>query len=363
MSGEMEILVQADTDNKENLLKSFENNKIKFQHINFFDNDENCYLIPEFIDALVVFDCHMLEDLFNTDAGVKSIFRFLKNKKNKLWVYQDIDNTIFLTSQKFKKILFYIDKNIIFSNIFLIHDSHLVKKSFFYSFKNIKNYIKPLPDDFSRFPTISEKIKKGDDSKFFLLTTVVKHCRPHRKILANQLRQRNNLLDNSHIIMHNNSEDAHNNWIGEQTTVHGWQDGNPSMDLYNNSLFELVPETEYKQLYLITEKIIKPIATMTPFLILSTMGYLDFLRSIGFKTFDGIIDESYDLEHRVEDRSRMILNELENILHKGPKTVYKECLPILEHNFHHLMYLSGSHDYKHDEFIRYCLEKTKQNIQ
>lgn len=355
----MKILVQADSDNKENLLKSFENNKINFQQIDFFDNDKNCYLIPELETTLIIFDCHMLEELFNTDAGTESVFKFLKHKKNTLWIYQDTDCTFFLKLPKFKKILSTIDKHIVFPNVFLVHDSHLVRNSFFYSFKNIKNYIKPL-SFFIKSPTISEKIKKEQNAKFFLLTTVVKSGRPHRKILANQLQERSNLLNNSHIIVHNGNVDADGNWIGEQTTVHDWQDGNPSMDLYNNSLFELVPETEYKQLYFITEKTIKPIATMTPFLILSTMGYLDFLRSMGFKTFDGIIDESYDLEHRVEDRSRMILNELENILHKGSKTVYEECLPILEHNFHHLMYLSGSHDFKHDEFIRDCLAETRQ---
>lgn len=357
----MEILIQADSDNKENLLKSFENSKINFEQIDFFDSDENCYLIPNLENTLIIFDCHMLGELFNTDVGVESVFSFLQNKKNTVWIYQDIDCTFCLKLPKFKRILSIIDNHIIFPNVFLIHDSHLVKSSFFYSFKNIKNFVKPLTE-FSRFPTISEKIEKKENAKFFLLTTVLKSTRPHRKILANQLQQRSNLLNNSHIAMHNGKHYAHNNWMGEQTTVHGWQDGNASMDLYNNSFFELVPETEYKQLYFITEKTIKPIATMTPFLILSTMGYLDFLRSMGFKTFDGIIDESYDLAHRVEDRSRMILDALENILHKGPKTVYEECLPILEHNFYHLMYLSGSHDFKRDEFIRECLKETKQNF-
>lgn len=364
----MKIIIQGDSDNKKELLSALEIIEKEFTLVDIFDNKECCYIIPKYDNTLVVLDTHSLHQLFETDVGIESVFSFLENITNNLWVYQDMDSTIALCqSPSMKKILYNIDKKCKNSNFCIIHDSHLTKNVFFHSFKNIKNYIRPV-NNFIKFPALSKKIKKNTDSKPFLITTILKSGRNHRKTFIDQLMTRNTLKHEKNIIVHdcyNNQKESiiDESWVGEKTRVHDWQDGNPSMDLYNDSYFELIPETAYKQLYFITEKTIKPIATMTPFLILSTMGYLNFLRKMGFKTFDGIIDESYDLEERVEDRSRMILDELENILYRGPKTVYEECLPILEHNFHHLMYLTGSYDFKTNEFFRECLDSTFQKHQ
>ena len=37
-----------------------------------------------------------------------------------------------------------------------------------------------------------------------------------------------------------------------------------------------------------------------PFLVVSSTGYLHFLKCKGYKTFNGIINESYDLEENLE---------------------------------------------------------------
>ena len=44
----------------------------------------------------------------------------------------------------------------------------------------------------------------------------------------------------------------------------------------------------------LTEKILRPIALGQPFILASTPGSLDYLRSYGFKTFENIWDEGYD---------------------------------------------------------------------
>jgi hypothetical protein len=44
----------------------------------------------------------------------------------------------------------------------------------------------------------------------------------------------------------------------------------------------------------LTEKIFRPIACGQPFILASTPGALEYLKSYGFKTFGDFIDESYD---------------------------------------------------------------------
>jgi len=57
---------------------------------------------------------------------------------------------------------------------------------------------------------------------------------------------------------------------------------------------------------------------------------------MGYKTFDGIIDENYDLENDSDKRMHRILNEIERICNFNDQQLkeFKEkCLPIIEHNY------------------------------
>jgi hypothetical protein len=62
-----------------------------------------------------------------------------------------------------------------------------------------------------------------------------------------------------------------------------------------DSLLYLVTETVATgRRHHLTEKTFKPIALGMPFVIVGTQGSLSILRSYGFRTFEGIWDESYD---------------------------------------------------------------------
>ena len=64
---------------------------------------------------------------------------------------------------------------------------------------------------------------------------------------------------------------------------------------YNATDIELVLETLFDDERIqLTEKILRPIALGQPFLLAGTQGSLRYLQQYGFKTFGGIIDESYD---------------------------------------------------------------------
>lgn len=105
------------------------------------------------------------------------------------------------------------------------------------------------------------------------------------------------------------------------------------------ALWFLVTETVFFEDKLhLTEKIFKPIVMKRPFILCSTPGSLQYLRSYGFKTFDRWIDESYDTENDPEKRMDMITHELEKLCHLNSydlMEMYKEMLPILDYNYNY----------------------------
>lgn len=105
------------------------------------------------------------------------------------------------------------------------------------------------------------------------------------------------------------------------------------------SLWHIVTETVfyYNKLHL-TEKIFKPIASKQPFMLLAAPGNLEYLRSYGFKTFNGIIDESYDSIVDNDLRTEAVAGQIQwycNLAPKEKQAVIERLAPIVEYNFHH----------------------------
>jgi L-rhamnose mutarotase len=87
-----------------------------------------------------------------------------------------------------------------------------------------------------------------------------------------------------------------------------------------------------QQLFL-SEKVFKPIACLHPFIILGNKGSLKELRDMGYKTFDGFIDESYDNLSTFE-RYDAIVESIKKIINIENKVKwYNSMRPILEHNY------------------------------
>jgi hypothetical protein len=104
------------------------------------------------------------------------------------------------------------------------------------------------------------------------------------------------------------------------------------------SLLHLVTETVATgRRHHITEKTFKPIALGMPFVIVGTRGSLEYLRSYGFRTFDGIWDESYDLEDdsvRIE-RIASLLRSLDELGPEAKQDLFNQCQEVVEHNWNH----------------------------
>jgi len=88
---------------------------------------------------------------------------------------------------------------------------------------------------------------------------------------------------------------------------------------YNTCGIEVVLETLFDDTRNhLTEKILRSIACGKPFILVSTPGSLQYLRDYGFKTFAGLIDESYDHVQDPVERLQCIIKEMHRISNLPP---------------------------------------------
>lgn len=105
-------------------------------------------------------------------------------------------------------------------------------------------------------------------------------------------------------------------------------------DIYNQTNFTLIPETNFdNEFSFFTEKTAKPILARRMFIALSGYKFLENLRREGFRTFDGIIDESYDLEPNHEIRWNMVYDQIKKISLADPEEILEKVRPIVDHNY------------------------------
>ena len=108
------------------------------------------------------------------------------------------------------------------------------------------------------------------------------------------------------------------------------------IEVYNQTAYSLVCETEYENHYtFITEKTVKPILAQRLFITLGNRYTLKFLQEIGFKTFHGIIDESYDEIEAVTGRHEAALEQMRWLCQQDQQDILKRIRPIVQHNFKH----------------------------
>lgn len=110
-------------------------------------------------------------------------------------------------------------------------------------------------------------------------------------------------------------------------------------DYINKSYLYVVTETFfYETEVFLTEKIIKPIITGSPFILVGPAHGLAVLKEFGFKTFSGIIDESYDAIINPKKRMKRLVQIIENFCKKSDSELndfLQKAKPICEYNFQH----------------------------
>jgi len=105
------------------------------------------------------------------------------------------------------------------------------------------------------------------------------------------------------------------------------------VDIYNSTAYTVVCETNYDNHYsFYTEKIVKPILAERLFIVFSGQHYLRNLRSLGFKTFDSIIDETYDSIEDNNLRFKSACEQIQYLINQPQDKILEQIRPITEHN-------------------------------
>ena len=109
---------------------------------------------------------------------------------------------------------------------------------------------------------------------------------------------------------------------------------------YMHTHFSMVTETVFNSARSFrTEKLWKPIAMGHPFVVAAGPGYLRDLRQLGFKTFDSVIDESYDLIDNHQDRIARIAQTVRDLCQQDLASFSQACYNVCKYNQQHLAHM------------------------
>jgi len=107
-------------------------------------------------------------------------------------------------------------------------------------------------------------------------------------------------------------------------------------EIYNQTYYTAMIETTiHNDFAMFSEKEAKPIVAQRPFIVFGACRQLEAFRSLGFKTFDGVVDESYDLIEDKETRWHKALDSMLLLTEKDPEEVYRNLHEVLIHNKDH----------------------------
>ena len=105
------------------------------------------------------------------------------------------------------------------------------------------------------------------------------------------------------------------------------------VNIYNQTAYTVVAETNaHDHFNFYTEKIVKPILAKRLFVVFAGTNYLKNLRSLGFRTFSGIIDESYDAIEDSALRFASALAQVNWLINQPQAEILEKIVPIVEHN-------------------------------
>lgn len=148
--------------------------------------------------------------------------------------------------------------------------------------------------------------------------------------------EKNNLLKNSYV----SARSPDNNCVYHiEDDIDGFESNPRELCLiahephYRHSKLSVVMETNsnYKS-YQLSEKIYKPLMAEHPFVVFGPPGYLKYMQSQGYRTFDKWIDESYDQEIDNHKRIDKIVQCCEDFIEVDTKVFYDQTAEVRQHN-------------------------------
>ena len=103
-------------------------------------------------------------------------------------------------------------------------------------------------------------------------------------------------------------------------------------DSYASFVLETLYDAEQSGGAFITEKTFKAVLNAHPFVVFGCPGTLATLRDLGYRTFDTVIDNSYDTIADNTDRFVATMYTVRQLLGGDMQAVYTACLPDILHN-------------------------------
>ena len=114
-----------------------------------------------------------------------------------------------------------------------------------------------------------------------------------------------------------------------------WMEGHVVPNMYKNTYFSVVTESTTNFKPFLTEKIFKPILAGHPFIAVGSQGFYKELHNLGFKTFDCVIDESFDSAPDVKIRCDMIVEQIASLCNSDLYKFHKDVKNICVYNRNH----------------------------
>jgi hypothetical protein len=122
-----------------------------------------------------------------------------------------------------------------------------------------------------------------------------------------------------------------------------WIDGVIYSRQYQHTWFTLVSETAFEYPYSFrTEKIWKPILAGHPFLVCANAGFYRDLRNMGFRTFDRLINESFDSIIHGKDRLDRLIDTVEWLCNQDLAEFWQASREVCLYNHHRALELHNS---------------------
>lgn len=222
----------------------------------------------------------------------------------------------------------------------------------------------------------------GQADKLYKFDALLGAKKAHRSYVMSRFQKNNKLLDQSIVTYRDVFHGPGHNWIsdtdpGSNTKVikealkltngdlqwpyvspnlkHEWEVADKlyreiskitPWEIYKRTWYSICCETLYCNPglgnkdrpgpFFVTEKTTKMFLAKRFFVMFAPMHTLKFLQELGFKTFDSVIDESYDNCDNTVERFRLAFDQVERLASMDPYTVMEATESIREHNYQHL---------------------------
>ena len=110
--------------------------------------------------------------------------------------------------------------------------------------------------------------------------------------------------------------------------------------IYQQCNYSIVCETlGVSNTFFFSEKTTKPLLAKRLFVIFSSANYLKNLQNFGFKTFNSVIDESYDQVDDHFERFKLAFDQIQWLAKQDSIEIYKAIEPVLTHNHNRIQTL------------------------